>query len=216
MGRIHRYKGKHILVEFEAERCIHTGDCVRSLPEVFNTQRKGRWVHPDAADAQRIAEVCARCPTGALRARSLDDGRLLDQPPEHNSIQIVTNGPLYIHARMRINGEEPPAYRVALCRCGSSSAMPFCDGSHRQLTFEDSGQPVALPMPGEAAKGELDIQSQQPGPLRVVGPFLLIDGAGKARGHYRQLAFCCCGSSRMKPLCDGSHALIGESSAKLL
>ena len=208
MGRIHQYRGEHVLVEFEAERCIHTGDCVRNLPEVFNPRRKGRWIHPDAADVRRIAEVCAQCPTGALRARSLDDGRLLDQPPGYNSIQIVPDGPLYIHARMRINDQVPPSYRVALCRCGASRAIPFCDGSHQQQMFEDNGRPAALPTPGKATRGELDIRSHRPGPLRISGPFLLIDGEGKARGHYDGLSFCCCGSSRMKPLCDGSHAAI--------
>ena len=61
----YRYRGKRITVWWDGAKCDHNGNCLRSLPEVFNVNRP-RWVAPDAARPERVAEVCGQCPTGAL------------------------------------------------------------------------------------------------------------------------------------------------------
>jgi CDGSH-type Zn-finger protein len=36
---------------------------------------------------------------------------------------------------------EPGRATVALCRCGASSAKPFCDGSHKAIGFRAASEP---------------------------------------------------------------------------
>jgi CDGSH-type Zn-finger protein/truncated hemoglobin YjbI len=51
---------------------------------------------------------------------------------------LVTNVPnIYTHLGERLDG--PP--QAALCRCGGSSAKPFCDGSHAGNGFSDAKDP---------------------------------------------------------------------------
>lgn len=69
------YPGKRIVVTFDGEVCQHAAECVRGLPEVFDTKQRP-WIQPDAAPADQVAEVVRRCPSGALQYR------LLDEPPE--------------------------------------------------------------------------------------------------------------------------------------
>ncbi|MFF5828383.1 (4Fe-4S)-binding protein [Streptomyces bacillaris] len=74
------YEGRSITVTFEAGRCRHAAECVRGLPEVFDTARRP-WIRPDAADAGRVAEVVRRCPSGALRYERADEGEGRASPP---------------------------------------------------------------------------------------------------------------------------------------
>ena len=60
------YMGADITVYYDATICEHAAECVRGLPEVFNTQRRP-WITPDAAPAATVAEVVGRCPSGALQ-----------------------------------------------------------------------------------------------------------------------------------------------------
>ncbi|RMH62678.1 MAG: hypothetical protein D6678_00645 [Zetaproteobacteria bacterium] len=209
MSRVHHYPGRSVLVEFELARCIHTGDCTRMLPSVFDTKRHGRWVQPDEAPKADVIRVCAACPTGALRARDPQDGTLLHAVPTENTVQPTVNGPLYVTGNMVVNGHAEPAYRAAFCRCGASGRMPYCDESHRQAKFSDPGT-VSTPLPSPTTAHEpLDIQWSQGGPLIIRGPFTLLDSRGKQMCTSAGATFCCCGRSRQKPYCDGSHRMAG-------
>jgi uncharacterized Fe-S cluster protein YjdI len=72
------YEGKSITVTFEARRCLHAAECVNGLPEVFDPGERP-WIRPDGAEAERLAEVVRRCPSGALQYE-LVDGR--GEPPD--------------------------------------------------------------------------------------------------------------------------------------
>ncbi|MFD7510449.1 (4Fe-4S)-binding protein [Streptomyces sp. NPDC059853] len=75
------YEGRSITVTFEAARCQHAAACVHGLPEVFDTARRP-WIRPDAAEAERLAEVVRRCPSGALQyERTGDAPRSTDHHP---------------------------------------------------------------------------------------------------------------------------------------
>jgi len=54
-------------VTFDPTLCIHSGNCVRGLPAVFDVGRR-RWVRPEAATADQVAAQIARCPSGALKS----------------------------------------------------------------------------------------------------------------------------------------------------
>lgn len=64
-------------------------------------------------------------------------------------ITLVENGPILIKTDAEVSvrlGADSERKRgsIALCRCGQSSAKPFCDGSHGEVGFE-------------AEAGELDL-----------------------------------------------------------
>ena len=44
------YASEKIVVEWEPRLCFHSGNCVRSLPQVFDESRRP-WVMVDAASA---------------------------------------------------------------------------------------------------------------------------------------------------------------------
>lgn len=65
--RLQVYETPEITVTFDPTLCIHSGNCVRGLPAVFDVGRK-RWVRPEAATADQVAAQIARCPSGALKS----------------------------------------------------------------------------------------------------------------------------------------------------
>jgi uncharacterized Fe-S cluster protein YjdI len=66
--RLQVYETPEITVTFDPNRCIHSGVCVRGLPEVFDVSRK-RWVRPELTAARVVADQVARCPSGALQVQ---------------------------------------------------------------------------------------------------------------------------------------------------
>ena len=56
-------------VVWDAARCRHAAECVRGLPEVFDTAKRP-WIQPEHAAATAVERVVARCPTRALTFES--------------------------------------------------------------------------------------------------------------------------------------------------
>jgi uncharacterized Fe-S cluster protein YjdI len=135
--KLQEYQGPGIVVRFDPKRCIHAAECVRGLPEVFDSERRP-WVQPDGAGAEAVAEVIRRCPTGALHFERRDGGED-ESPPGRNRLQVSADGPLYGRGELEVqsnSGETLVAdTRLALCRCGQSANKPFCDGSHKAAGF---------------------------------------------------------------------------------
>lgn len=59
------YSNGEITVVWQSGKCIHSGNCVRNLPQVFNTKQHP-WIHVDNASTAEIIETVAKCPSGAL------------------------------------------------------------------------------------------------------------------------------------------------------
>ncbi|MFK0252520.1 (4Fe-4S)-binding protein [Streptomyces sp. NPDC090445] len=121
------YPGKQITVTYETGRCLHAAECVRGLPEVFDTGQRP-WVQPDGAGPERVAEVIRRCPSGALQYR------LAEGPPEEpdrpTTVVRAPSGRLVIRGELRVttaDGTVRSETRVMLCACGVSGNQPFCD-----------------------------------------------------------------------------------------
>jgi CDGSH-type Zn-finger protein/uncharacterized Fe-S cluster protein YjdI len=132
------YANAAIEVHWEPRLCIHTRNCVRALPRVFDPEARP-WVDVEAADPDRVAETVLTCPTGALHFRRLDGGAQ-ERAAEPTSVEPRPNGPLFVRGRVRIVDADGRLIRedtrVALCRCGASGNKPFCDGSHRRVGFK--------------------------------------------------------------------------------
>ncbi|MDX8403118.1 MAG: CDGSH iron-sulfur domain-containing protein [Mariprofundaceae bacterium] len=203
--KIQTYKGKHITVNFDPNRCMHAGNCVRELPKVFKAESRGGWIFPDAADADVLADMVLTCPSGAL-GYSRDNEMHAGEKPENNAITIMPDGPLFVHAEMKINGEEQPSYRAALCRCGLTKTPPYCDNSHQSGDFRDTCEVEASSSENNISTDCcLEIQSLTDGPLLIKGGCELKNIRGELIASDEQMVLCRCGASANKPYCDGSH-----------
>ena len=128
------YRGRDIEVSFDLSQCIHIGECLRGLPEVFSLNGRP-WVNADGASADDIAALIAKCPSGALQYRRLDGGPE-ERGPEPATITPMRNGPLLVRGRVEVkhaDGTVEVMPRATLCRCGQSKNKPFCDNTHLRL-----------------------------------------------------------------------------------
>jgi len=140
-GLTREYHTDRISVLWFAERCIHSGECIRALPRVFNPRRRP-WVDLTRAEADAIAEAVLLCPTGALHYVRHDGGA---QEPEPGAVQVRAVRDAYlVQGRLEIHGADGELIRsdtrMALCRCGCSAQMPFCDNTHRSIGFREPGR----------------------------------------------------------------------------
>ena len=131
------YVGRGIRVRWYASRCIHSAECIRALPLVFDPQRRP-WVDIDAADADAIAGAVQRCPTGALHFDRLDGGPA-EAVPDTIEIRAIRNGPYFVRGMVDVLDDDGRVlrrdFRIALCRCGKSKHLPMCDNTHRMTGF---------------------------------------------------------------------------------
>ena len=214
--RLRTYEADDIVVTYDPRRCIHSAECVRGLPDVFDPDRRP-WVYPSRAAADEIARVIERCPTGALHYERMDGGPA-ERPDHENVARPDPGGPVFVRGRLRIElpgGEVLEETRVAFCRCGASQDKPFCDGSHVEVGFDDpgaiqGGRLVPLEEFGDPADATEEVRfiCAANGPLLVRGPLRVEGTDGKiAAGHKGSL--CRCGQSSSRPFCDGSHRNAG-------
>lgn len=59
------YTNGELTVIWEAGKCIHSGNCVRNNPDVFQPKEKP-WIKIDASSSEKIRETVDKCPSGAL------------------------------------------------------------------------------------------------------------------------------------------------------
>ncbi|MCB1800175.1 MAG: CDGSH iron-sulfur domain-containing protein [Gammaproteobacteria bacterium] len=206
-----RFSGAHLNVSWDARLCIHVAECGNADDELFVAGRDP-WCMPDKVADERVVEVCERCPSGALSVHD-QSGASPERPPAANRVQVVNDGPLYVHGDLEPDGfaQDMPGtrYRVALCRCGQSNNKPFCDNSHRKAGFEDAGA-IGESGPGsQGSGGKLRISPAEDGPLILSGKVELLAGSGRVAWRGDKVALCRCGESFNKPFCDGSHKRAG-------
>ena len=133
---MNEYSNDEIVVRWEPEKCQHARECVKGLPNVFDSSKKP-WIDIDSATSEEIMKVIDRCPSGALSYRKVVE-------PKQSSIKIkvMKNGPLLVQGDSILiekDGKEDAVKGpFALCRCGGSKNKPFCDGSHIRIGFDDS------------------------------------------------------------------------------
>jgi CDGSH-type Zn-finger protein/uncharacterized Fe-S cluster protein YjdI len=202
------YRGKRVVIRFDAQKCIHSRHCVLDRPEVFQANVQGPWIQPDNATVEAVVAVALSCPSGAITYEKLD-GSPQEAPPPVNLVRVRENGPLAVHADLRIAGEAP-ATRATLCRCGASNNKPWCDGSHTAAGFTATGEPpTQASEPLAKRDGPMVVTPQKNGPLQVDGPAEIVSGTGRTLNRTGKSWLCRCGQSQNKPYCDGTHDKIG-------
>jgi CDGSH-type Zn-finger protein/uncharacterized Fe-S cluster protein YjdI len=210
--KVFTYPGTDVDVSWDGRLCIHVGECGRSEGELFVSGRTP-WCDPNVAgSAEHVADVCQRCPTGALTYLRKDGGAA-EQAPARNQVVVSNDGPLYFTGELEIDGaaaDQPGVkFRAALCRCGASKNKPFCDNSHRAAGFHDHG---AVGAGGDAQiseGGKLQVRRAPNGPLLVNGSFTIVAGSGRTAWRGTRAALCRCGQSKNRPFCDGAHKAAG-------
>lgn len=128
------FTGSGVVMTDDNSLCANTGFCGTRLTTVWEMIE--RTADPEVRT--RLLRMVANCPSGRLET-SLPDGNSIE--PEFNpSIAIVPNGPIWVRGGIPIEDEDGFVYelrnRVTLCRCGQSSNIPFCDGTHDEIGFK--------------------------------------------------------------------------------
>jgi uncharacterized Fe-S cluster protein YjdI len=140
------YTKENLTVIWKPDLCIHSGICVRGLPEVFNSAKKP-WIDLSQSELQAVIHQVQKCPSGALsyewtegpRENMSETATPISEERQITQIRISPNGPILIHSQCEItlsNGtKESKQGVIALCRCGQSKNKPYCDGSHKLTGF---------------------------------------------------------------------------------
>ncbi len=142
------YSNGEITVRWQPAKCIHSTICYSKLRKVFDPGKRP-WVNMQGASTNEIIDIVNQCPTDALtftKDKNIQ-GKEVKAEVEKNEdpsakIQIIENGPALISGNFiitDINGNKlAKANNIALCRCGKSSSMPFCDGTHNTIGFKEN------------------------------------------------------------------------------
>ena len=159
--RNRQYSNGEITVFWKPSKCIHATTCFRELIEVFNPGRRP-WVNMEGATSRRIIEVVNKCPTQAIEYKynkDMDEASLAlnvtkadeetpetlnQQETEEKAVRISTmkDGPIVIEGEFTVIGADGNELKsmimTSICRCGQSKSMPYCDGTHRKVGFNES------------------------------------------------------------------------------
>jgi uncharacterized Fe-S cluster protein YjdI/CDGSH-type Zn-finger protein len=156
------YRGHDIEVSFDLDLCIHVAECLRGHPGVFKLDRRP-WVLPDMAEADVVAEVVRRCPSGALQYRR-HDGGAEEQPEATTTVTPLHNGPLLVIGKIEVQREDGTIEtlpRATLCRCGASEHKPFCDNKQLTIGFRAPGVPFKIHLSGVRPRVDEPITKEQ-------------------------------------------------------
>jgi len=81
------YTNVEILISWDPERCIHAGEYVRGLPQVFRRENTP-WVNIKGAGSEEIMSVIDRCPSGALSYKKIKKADEADKPIAQSKISL--------------------------------------------------------------------------------------------------------------------------------
>jgi uncharacterized Fe-S cluster protein YjdI len=56
-------------VTWDKNVCIHSGNCVKTLPQVFRVEKGKFVIDPSAAEDDKVRAAVAACPSGALQIK---------------------------------------------------------------------------------------------------------------------------------------------------
>jgi uncharacterized Fe-S cluster protein YjdI len=136
---IKEYSNGDLTIVWQPAKCIHDGTCVRTLPKVYDPNAKP-WINIKNASTDALKEQIGQCPSGAL-SFYLNDEKGEETPVEMTKVSVRKNGPLLVKGAVEVtdaDGNVEVKDKIcAFCRCGISKEKPYCDGSHKHITFDD-------------------------------------------------------------------------------
>lgn len=130
-----------------------------------------------------------------------------------NTIKVRVDGPLLCTGDIEVLDSDGKQLEksddVALCRCGHSRNKPFCDGTHRNVSFSDDGSFSDDKAEALGGDGPLVITVRDNAMLIAKGPVTINNADGSCVTTRNKAALCRCGESENKPFCDSSHKCSG-------
>ena len=69
---VKKYTNGELTVVWKPNLCIHSGVCVRTLPQVYNPREKP-WIKIENASNEELMVQIKKCPSGALTYLMNDD-----------------------------------------------------------------------------------------------------------------------------------------------
>lgn len=134
---IKEYTNGELTIIWKPRTCIHSTECVKRLPNVYNPN-ENPWIKAENASVEELKEQIKACPSGALSYK-MSGEESKEEAHLETKIEILKNGPLLVYGTLHItnaNGEtEKKNKTTAFCRCGVSQNKPYCDGAHRKAEF---------------------------------------------------------------------------------
>lgn len=140
MATVKEYTNGEVTVVWKPDLCIHSENCFKGLPSVFNPNQRP-WVTIEGASTGQIIEQVKKCPSGALSyyLNKQKKENMSEHSENEQTIEVAENGPLMVYGNIRVKfpdgKEENKQKTTAFCRCGASANKPFCDGSHKKVEF---------------------------------------------------------------------------------
>ncbi len=138
MTKTKAYTNKEVTIVWEADKCIHSGICVKGLPNVFRPKVRP-WIRIDAASTEALVNQVKQCPSGAL---SYYMNHEEDETAEslETKVEVLENGPLLVYGTLKVTNKDGASEiknkTTAFCRCGASENKPYCDGAHVKNDFK--------------------------------------------------------------------------------
>lgn len=62
---VKNYSNGELTIVWKPNLCIHSGVCVKNLPQVYNPKEKP-WIKPENASTDELKAQIVKCPSGAL------------------------------------------------------------------------------------------------------------------------------------------------------
>lgn len=136
MTQTKEYKNEDVTILWKSHLCMHSGNCVKGSPSVFDPERRP-WIDPSIASTEEIVGTVANCPSGALSVKW--NNRFQRMAGSEGKVQILDNGPYLVTGDIVLEDGSGNIIefkeKAALCRCGQSKNKPFCDGTHAKIGF---------------------------------------------------------------------------------
>ena len=135
---VKRYEKDGLTILWKPAKCIHSEICVKTLPGVYRPGEKP-WIQPETASIEELKAQIDSCPSAALTYEQKGQKKT-ESNTKQTEMQIIQGGPLMVKGPVTLEGADGTIESLegtsAFCRCGASGRKPFCDGSHRKVSFE--------------------------------------------------------------------------------
>ncbi len=132
------YTNGEVTIVWKPSKCIHAGECVKTLPQVYNPKEKP-WIKVENATTEELKAQVSKCPSGAL-SYYMNDGENQEAETMETKVEVLENGPLLVYGTLKVTDKdghtETKNKTTAFCRCGASANKPYCDGAHIKVDFK--------------------------------------------------------------------------------